>query len=244
MQNFLKDFVEFNKGGDKMSKLQESINRDKGATDFVNFMYDKYPEAEFYRENSITVDGEPVIALYFDISKMGKDAFDTILSLDQDLIDKSLEVAVRGRNNNILIAYCRDDEDWDELDESYVKEDFYADNGDYFMTPVLNPANPKGWINEWEEIIRNNVNEDAARDFRYDLNEYTELNEEMIKDLLSTVDKSNKTLLEVVNSMDAMLNGKSEFDKERMGTLLDLIDNVRRDLEDAYLWQEEIDSYN
>ena len=297
------------------------MNKDKGATDFVQYMYRTYPEADFYNENSITVDGEPVIALYFDISKLGEGAFDTILSLDQELIDKSLSFAVRGRNDNILIVYCRDDEDWNNLNESYsedeldyanfinklsdklarrkistldankeiqkycnshkgckydilhsdvfdlaadkvdfqndalrkvakreskkVNEDFYTDDGEYFRLPylmdeILKPEGAKQWALDWKDIISNSVGFDAGRDFYSDFMEYADMNKEMISDLLPTLKNAQKVLLEVENVLDAMSTGKSKPDLDRLGKLADVLMDLRGEVEDALLWDDEI----
>lgn len=90
-----------------------------GATDFVKWMYRKYPAIYLIRERSFTKDGEDFIELVFDLD----DNYDfDELSLDRELIDKCVSFANRGNRNQYLIVYCYDDENWDELDESYQSE--------------------------------------------------------------------------------------------------------------------------
>lgn len=210
---------------------------EKGATDFVNFMYRKYPEIDFINERSVSKDGSNFIELVFDLNKADYDE----LSLDTELIDKCVNFANRG---NKLIVYCYDDEDWDELDESYKKEDFRADDGEYFQTTYLpdvmhDPKSVKQWALDWQKMITQYMGDDAGYDFYGDFMDYAEINKGMISDLLPAVKKSHKAIQEVENVLDAMGSGKSEADPKRLAKLADVLMDVRSDLEEAMLWDYE-----
>lgn len=111
---FTEDDEEFDE-----SYKRESINYDKGATDFVNWMYSKYPGATFVSERTFTKNGENFVNLIFDLSNMDskfETPYDEIF-FDDEVFDRSVNVAAWGKNDSMLVVTCYDDEDWDNLEE-------------------------------------------------------------------------------------------------------------------------------